>query len=88
MKNAENGTKMVVGVQYSEGNVYDADIDSNHQSGNSDSNHQSGNSDSRSRDVEVQSNDSFVVQRPSEGKRLAVEKFAVSKGNTRSCTPI
>ncbi|XP_076648750.1 uncharacterized protein LOC143356724 [Halictus rubicundus] len=82
LKNAESGSKMVVGVQYSE--VYDADIDSNHQSGNSDSNHQSGNSDSRSREVEVQSSDSFAVQHPSEGKRLAAEKSAVSKGNTHA----
>ncbi|XP_076291414.1 uncharacterized protein LOC143214356 isoform X2 [Lasioglossum baleicum] len=70
--NAESGSKMVVGVQYSEANNYDADIDSYHQSGIS---------DSRSRDVEVQSNDSFTVQRPLEEKRSVAEKSAVSKGN-------
>ncbi|XP_076375084.1 uncharacterized protein LOC117229997 [Megalopta genalis] len=72
--NTENDSKNV--VQYSEATIYDADIDSNNQSGNS---------VSRGGKAEVQSNESFTERHsPTETRCSAANKSDLPKSNTHA----
>nr|XP_033342887.1 uncharacterized protein LOC117229997 [Megalopta genalis] len=76
--NTESDSKNV--VQYSEATIYDADIDSNNQSGNS---------VSRGGKAEVQSNESFTERHsPTETRCSAANKSDLPKSNTRLLTCI